>query len=125
MTWRKAYRPLVFCRMSPAAAHIHLSQAQRDSGTQQGISFVKGQYYVRIAAYNENVSLDLFTQYIDDRISAGSDPFPEFARLPDIGEVVQTRFVREAYRGLDFVNNVIEREYIVGGEKTPAVPGYR
>lgn len=85
--------------------------------TQQSISFVKGQYYVRIAAYNENVSLDVFAQRIDDRISAGSDPFPEFSRLPDIGEVVQTRFVREAYRGLDFVNNVIEREYIVGGKK--------
>lgn len=85
--------------------------------TQQGISFVKGQYYVRIAAYHENVSLDVFAEHIDRQIGSGADPFPEFAPLPDIGDVLQTRFIREAYRGLDFINNVIEREYMVDGEK--------
>ena len=84
--------------------------------TPLGISFVKGQYYIRIYAYNENVSLDTFTESIASTIGAESDPFPEFARLPDIGDVVATRFIKEAYRGLEFVNNVIEREYLVNGE---------
>ncbi|UCD34362.1 MAG: hypothetical protein JSU90_08675 [Nitrospiraceae bacterium] len=82
----------------------------------QGISFVKGQYYVRIAAYNEKVPLDLVVGEIDGRIGAGDDPFPEFARLPALGEVIKTRFIREGYRGLDFVNNIIEREYRVEGK---------
>ncbi len=84
--------------------------------TPLGISFVKGQYYIRISAYNENVSLDTFTENLAGTIGAESDPFPEFARLPDIGDVVATRFIKEAYRGLGFVNNVIEREYRVDGE---------
>jgi hypothetical protein len=84
--------------------------------TQQGISFVKGQYYVRISSFNEKVSLDTFAEQIDALIGTGPDASPEFARLPHLGEVLQTRYVREAYRGLDFVNNVIEREYRIGGE---------
>ncbi len=85
--------------------------------TEQGVSFFKGQYFVKIALYNKDVSLDDFIIQIDRQIDSSADLFPEFALLPDIGDVVQTRFVREAYRGLDFVNNVIEREYSVGGER--------
>jgi hypothetical protein len=84
--------------------------------TPLGLSFVKGQYYIRISAYNENVSLNTFTESIASTIGAESDPFPEFARLPDIGDIVATRFIKEAYRGLGFVNNVIEREYRVNGK---------
>ena len=82
----------------------------------QGVSFVKGQYYVRMAAYSKKVPLEHVTGQIDSRIGADADPFPEFARLPALGEVVQTRFIREGYRGLDFVNNIIEREYRVEGK---------
>ena len=84
--------------------------------TPLGISFVKGQYYIRVSAYNENVSLVTFTQSLASTIAPESDPLPEFARLPDIGHIVATRFIKEAYRGLQFVNNVIEREYLVNNE---------
>jgi hypothetical protein len=84
--------------------------------TPLGISFVKGQYYVKVSTYNEKISLYTFSESINSKIDAESDPFPEFARLPDIGDVVSTRFVKEAYRGLDFLNNVIEREYVFNGE---------
>jgi hypothetical protein len=84
--------------------------------TPLGMSFVKGQYYVKVSAYNENVSLNKVTEILGSTIEAESDPFPEFAELPDIGEVISTRFIKEAYRGLGFLNNVIEREYRVNGE---------
>ena len=84
--------------------------------TPQGLSFIKGQYYIKISSYSNTVSLDSFIEKLDSRISAGSDPFPEFTDLPDIGEVVSTRFIKEAYRGLDFINNVLEREYNVNGK---------
>jgi hypothetical protein len=84
--------------------------------TPQGVSFVRGRYYIKISAYNENVSMDIFIENIDSTIETESDPFPEFSRLPDIGDVVATRFIKEAYRGLDFINNVIEREYKIEGE---------
>src|SRR5208337_5115230 len=40
-----------------------------------------------------------------------------FARLPNIGKVEKTRFVKEGYRGLDFLHNVIEREYATDNKK--------
>ncbi len=85
--------------------------------SEKGISFVKGQYYVKVSSYNEKISLDLFAGHIDRRIRSGTDPFPEFARFPEIGNALHTRFIREAYRGLDFLNNVIEREYSIREEK--------
>lgn len=82
----------------------------------QGVSFVKGRYYVKIAMYSDSIPVDSFVEGIAGAMGAESDPFPEFGVLPDIGEVVATRFIREAYRGLDFVNNVLEREYVVDGD---------
>ncbi len=83
----------------------------------QGLSFIKGQYYIKISSYSNAASPESLIKSLNSRISSGSDPFPEFAELPDIGQIVTTRFIKEAYRGLDFINNVIEREYIVN-EKT-------
>jgi hypothetical protein len=49
---------------------------------------------------------------ISSAVGSVHDPFPEFSRLPDLGDVTATRFIKEDYRGLDFVKNVIEREYV-------------
>ena len=83
--------------------------------TPMGISFAKGKYYVKISVYNEKVSQETFIHSIASAIGPQADLFDEFSRLPDIGDVVATRFVKEAYRGLDFVNNVMEREYNTDG----------
>jgi hypothetical protein len=84
--------------------------------TPLGQSFSRGQYYVKLSSYNKNIDLDDFAKSIADKIGEGSDPFPEFSSLPDIGDVVSTRYIKEGYRGLDFVNNVLEREYIIDGK---------
>jgi hypothetical protein len=47
-------------------------------------------------------------------IGSLNESFTVFSRLPELGEVIATRFVKESYRGLDFANNVVEREYLVG-----------
>ena len=85
--------------------------------TPSGMSFVKGKYYVRMASYDENASLDLFARRVAGAMGAGTQTQSEFSMLPDIGDVVATRYIKEAYRGLDFVNNVIEREYMRNGKK--------
>lgn len=81
--------------------------------TAQGISFVSGRYYVKIAAFRDTVPVQSFAADINVTLGSSSREIAEFSRLPIIGEVVTTRFVKEAYRGLDFVNNVVEREYRV------------
>lgn len=84
--------------------------------TPLGMNFATGHYYVRISSYNKNTPLNPFAESVNSKIDSGADPFPEFSRLPEIGEVVTTRFIKEAYRGLEFINNVIEREYRVDGK---------
>jgi len=84
--------------------------------TPRGLGFIKGQYYIKISSFSTSASPESFIESLNTRISADSDPFPEFASLPDIGETVTTRFIKEAYRGLDFINNVLEREYNVDGK---------
>ncbi|UCH80316.1 MAG: hypothetical protein JSW20_11295 [Nitrospiraceae bacterium] len=84
--------------------------------TPQGTGFIKGQYYIKITTFSRTVPVDNVMESLNSRISAEADPFPEFADLPDIGQIVKTRFIKEAYRGLDFVNNVIEREYSIQGK---------
>ncbi|MEN8262515.1 MAG: DUF6599 family protein [Nitrospirota bacterium] len=79
--------------------------------TSQGINFIKGKYYIKVTAYSDNLPLDSFARGIDDKIKQDPDTFPVFSRFPDIGEVLSTRYIKEAYRGLEFVNNVVEREY--------------
>ncbi len=79
--------------------------------TSQGITFIKGKYYIKVTAYSDNLPLDSFARVIDDKIRPGQDTFQVFSRLPDIGKVLSTRYIKEAYRGLEFVNNVVEREY--------------
>jgi hypothetical protein len=81
--------------------------------TEQGISFVSGKYYVRITSFQDALPVDTFAVQIDQMIGSLPENITLFSRLPDMGVVVTTRFIKEAYRGLGFVNNVIEREYLI------------
>lgn len=95
--------------------------------TPQGISFVKGRYYIKISSYAKNIPLPAIAAEIADRLPAASGRTTAFGRFPDIGRVVATRYIKEAYRGLDFVNRVMEREYDVSGENVQvfiATPGH-
>lgn len=60
--------------------------------------------------------IELFASKIDEMIGSSATDFKEFSRLPEIGDIVSTRFVKEAYRGLGFAHNVIEREYNIKGK---------
>ncbi len=84
--------------------------------TAQGLSFVSGKYYVKITSFQNTLPLDTFAAKIDEMIGSSPTALTEFSRLPDIKEVISTRFVKEAYRGLGFANNVIEREYNIQGK---------
>ncbi len=85
--------------------------------TDQGLGFIKGPYYVKISRSNDRVPMERFAEAIDGNIGATFDPFALFSQLPDLGQVAGTRYIKEAYRGLDFANNVIEREYRIQGKR--------
>ncbi len=85
--------------------------------TSGGVNFIKGRYYVKISGINPKAAVLTFARAFADTLPAGKDSFQVFAKLPDIGKIETTRFVKEGYRGLDFLHNVIEREYSTGGKK--------
>jgi hypothetical protein len=86
--------------------------------TSGGVNFIKGHYYVKINAYNSKSPALKFAKEFSNTLSPGQDSFNKvFSRFPDLGKVEKTRFVKEGYRGLDFLHNVIERGYSVGGKK--------
>ena len=82
-----------------------------------GISFIKGRYYVKISSFAKDAPLLRIAEAVERNISERSDAFSAFSRFPALGEVVATRFIKEAYRGLDFLPNVLEREFRVKGKR--------
>jgi len=84
--------------------------------TSQGISFVKGKYYIKISQFRKEVPLFRLAKGIENKIGVDSDSFPLFSRFPDLGKVISTRFIKDGYRGLDFMHDVVEREYLLDGK---------
>ena len=85
--------------------------------TSDGVNFIKGRYYVKISAFNPKTPVIKFAKELADTLSPGKDSFQIFSKFPDLGKVENTRFSKEGYRGLDFLHNVIEREYSTGSGK--------
>ncbi len=82
--------------------------------TSGGVNYIKGRYYVKISAFSPKTPVLKFAKAFSDTLSTGKDSFQIFSKFPDIGKAVRTRFAKEGYRGLDFLHNVIEREYSIG-----------
>jgi len=82
--------------------------------TSGGVNFIKGRYYVKISAFSPNTPVIKFAKGFADTLSVGQDPLQVFSKFPDLGKVEKTSFAKEGYRGLDFLHNVIEREYSTG-----------
>jgi len=85
--------------------------------TSNGVNYIKGRYYVKISAFSPNTPVIKFAKGLADTLSTGQDSFQVFSKFPDIGKVEKSRFAKEGYRGLDFLHNVIEREYSTGSGK--------
>lgn len=83
--------------------------------TSQGVSFIQGPFYIKVNSFNDNAPFEKIAVQIAKDIPVSTDKFSLFSKFPDVGEVVSTRFIKEGYRGLDFLNNVVEREYSLNG----------
>lgn len=79
--------------------------------TSMGVNYIKGKYYVKISAFNPKTSVINFAKGFADTLPAGRNSFEIFSKFPDLGKVEKTRFAKEGYRGLDFLHNIVEREY--------------
>ncbi|MEO5370648.1 MAG: hypothetical protein H7833_11320 [Magnetococcus sp. DMHC-1] len=80
------------------------------------LGFIKDIYYVRLAAFAADTPLLEAARLLAGKIQsrAGATSGFTFA-FPDLGTTGETRFIKENYRGMAFLNNVVER--IFTGEK--------
>ncbi len=79
--------------------------------TPQGVTFIKGPYLVKILMYNDKAAPDIIKGHISRQIGTETGQMNAFSGLPQIGDIAQTGFFKESYRGLEFLNNVLERKY--------------
>ena len=84
--------------------------------TDRGISFIQGPFYIKVNSFTDKAPYETIALQIAKGIPASTNEFSLFSKFPDLGKVVATRFIKEGYRGLDFLNNVIEREYSLNGQ---------
>ncbi|MBF0176521.1 MAG: hypothetical protein HQL63_06700 [Magnetococcales bacterium] len=80
------------------------------------LSLIKGPYYVRLAAFSDEGSLQETAALLAGKIvpKTGEESDLSFS-FPDFGNVGDTRFIKENYRGMNFLNHVVERSF--SGEK--------
>lgn len=77
----------------------------------RGLSFIHGPFYVQMSLFDTPVA-PVETARVMTEILAGAVDQADLAfRFPDLGVVKSTRFVREYYRGVEFLNNVLERTF--------------
>ncbi len=89
--------------------------------TGNGLSAAHGRYYLQLNAFD--AAIDLTAGLRDLRAALGpvqDAAGPAVAEFPALGRVVATRFVKEAYRGLDLLSNVIERRFERDGTEIDA-----
>jgi hypothetical protein len=85
--------------------------------TSGGLNFISGRYYVKISAFSPKTQVIRFAKALADTLPQEKGSFEVFSKFPNLGKVEHTRFVKEGYHGLDFLHNVIEREYSLGDRK--------
>lgn len=82
----------------------------------QGVHFIHGPYYVQLTLFDPSIDALAagreLVQGLAEQVPAGQIAFS----FPDFGQVTATHYVREYYRGMEFFNRVLEREFERDGE---------
>ncbi len=77
----------------------------------QGVSFMHGPYYIQITLFDKALDATDAARDVAARL-AETIPAGELSfSFPDLGRVLSTRYEREYYRGMEFFNRVLEREF--------------
>ncbi|MBF0589091.1 MAG: hypothetical protein HQL53_08190 [Magnetococcales bacterium] len=71
---------------------------------------IKGSYYLKLAAFADDVPLAEIATGVMARLKRDAAEGLNF-RFPDFGAEQGTRFIKENYHGLEFLQNVIEKRF--------------
>jgi len=82
------------------------------------LSFSKGPYYVKVSAFTGGAPLESMAIMIEKAMGELKTEIPQLKRFPETKAIAASlRFFKEAYRGIDFLNNVFEKDYLIGSKQ--------
>jgi len=86
-----------------------------DLGFQSGqnLSFSKGQHLIKIFTFDSSPSLSDLSKQLSSKLHSDQATPSIDSIFPEVGEKGRFRYVQQGYRGLDFINGVMEQEYQV------------
>lgn len=89
-------------------------------GSDQGVNFIHGPYYVQMSLFGAAIPPAKAARVVSDGLKQVVSEGDLAFRFPDLGTVISTRFVREYYRGLEFMHKVLERTFEKDGMRIQA-----
>lgn len=97
--------------LAPDAEHLEgVGSMAFTSGS--GLNLILGPYYLQLSSFAETVDLQPATAALVESLRRELGEVAELdLSFPDLGEPLATYFVKEDYRGLDFLHNVLERVF--------------
>jgi len=86
----------------------------------QGLSFIQGRFYVQMSLFDDALTAETFGAALARNLAGQVGEQDLAFHFPDLGVVTTTRFVKEYYRGLEFLNAVLERGFERDGHEIQA-----
>jgi hypothetical protein len=83
----------------------------------QGINFILGPYYAQVTVFDAALSVLETAQTIAAHLAGQVQESDLAFSFPELGEVSATRFIKESYRGLEMLDNVLERSFRRGEQE--------
>lgn len=95
---------------TPKGAHI-LSDTMIGYQTNRTLAFIHGPYFIKLSAFQDALPLLSLAETFKQSLPKDQSNTHELFNFPDLGKVVATRYIKENYRGLSFLTNVLERTF--------------
>ena len=88
---------------------------------EKGLNLIYGPYYVQLSSFSDGVDLNVASKSMAAALekSLGETKALNLS-FPNLGETVETYFVKEDYRGMEFLDLVLERVFRSNGEEVSA-----
>ncbi|MBF0455417.1 MAG: hypothetical protein HQL72_11455 [Magnetococcales bacterium] len=85
--------------------------------SERDLRFIQGAYYIKISAFADSLPLERAVEALTQTLSPLQGEALLSFDFPLLGQTHSTRFIKENYRGLSFLGNILERTFNVGEKK--------
>ncbi|MBF0186486.1 MAG: hypothetical protein HQL50_01015 [Magnetococcales bacterium] len=82
-------------------------------GGERNLAFFQSRFFFKVTGFRDNLDLISIGEFLADLVPKGSDDKEISLRFPDLGVVQSTKYIKEDFHGIDFMDSVLERSYHV------------